>query len=71
MNAPAAGLDALDGFAPFGMVHLLAVCACVVALAAIVLIGRRLRGRPEEWRVRQALAAFALAYWVIYNTWWN
>src|SRR5215469_10924365 len=71
MNAPAAGLDALDGFAPFGMVHLLAVCACVVALAAIVLIGRRLRGRPEEWRVRQALAAFALAYWIIYNTWWN
>jgi hypothetical integral membrane protein (TIGR02206 family) len=61
----------MDGFTPFGLVHLLVVCACVLLLGAIVSLGRRLRENPEEWRVRQALAIFALLYWVAYNTWWN
>lgn len=67
----ASGLDALDGFAPFGMLHLVTVCACAALLAALVLIGRRLCGTPTEWRVRQGLAIAAVAYWVVYNTWWN
>jgi len=63
--------DALDGFAPFGMTHLLAVCACAVLLIALALLGRRLHGTPSEWHMRQALAIVALAYWVVYHTWWN
>jgi len=63
--------DALDGFAPFGMAHLLAVCACAALLIAFVLLGRRLRGTPRERHMRQALAIVALAYWVLYHTWWN
>jgi len=61
----------MDGFAPFGVVHWLVVGVCALLLAAIALLGRRLRGKPREWRVRQALAIFALAYWIAYNTWWN
>src|SRR5258705_2842403 len=61
----------MDGFTPFGLVHLLVVCACALLLVAIALLGRRLAGKPEEWRARQTLAIFALLYWVAYNTWWN
>jgi len=71
MTARVPAPDALDGFAPFGMVHLLTVCACAALLVAIALLGRPLRGTPREWRVRQALAIIALAYWAAYNTWWN
>lgn len=68
---PAAGRGLLDAFAPFGLLHLVTVCACSALLAAIAILGRRLRGTPREWRVRQGLALAALAYWVVYNTWWN
>jgi hypothetical integral membrane protein (TIGR02206 family) len=61
----------MNGFVPFGLVHLLVVCACALLLAAVARLGRRLRGTPAEWRARQALAGFALLYWVAYNTWWN
>jgi len=61
----------MDGFTPFGLAHLLVVCACLLLLAAVALLGRRLRGKPAEWRARRALAIFALLYWVAYNTWWN
>jgi hypothetical integral membrane protein (TIGR02206 family) len=71
MNAVVPAPGPLDGFAPFGTVHLLAVCACAALLAALTLLGRRLHGTPGEWRVRRGLAIVALAYWVVYNTWWN
>src|SRR5262245_53556822 len=61
----------MDGFAPFGLVHLLVVGVCALLLGAIARLGPRLQGKPQEWRVRQALAIFALIYWVAYNTWWN
>jgi hypothetical integral membrane protein (TIGR02206 family) len=61
----------MDGFAPFGTVHLLVVCGASLLIAAIALIGRRLKYEPDERRLRRALAIFALAYWVVYNTWWN
>jgi len=61
----------MDGFAPFGLEHLLVVCVCALLLGAIARLGPRLRGKPEEWRARQALAVFSLLYWVAYNTWWN
>src|SRR5689334_20500793 len=61
----------MDGFAPFGLVHLIVVGVCALLLGAIARLGPRLQGKPQEWRVRQALAIFALLYWVAYNTWWN
>jgi hypothetical integral membrane protein (TIGR02206 family) len=61
----------MDGFTPFGLVHLLVVGACALLLAAIALLRRRLATKQAEWRARRALAIFALLYWVAYNTWWN
>jgi len=61
----------MDGFAPFGLTHLLVVCVCALLLAAIALLGPRLSSKPAEWRARRALAIFALLYWIAYNTWWN
>jgi hypothetical integral membrane protein (TIGR02206 family) len=61
----------MDSFAPFGMVHLLVVCGGSLLIAATALLGRRQRSEQDEWRARCALAIFALAYWVAYNTWWN
>jgi hypothetical integral membrane protein (TIGR02206 family) len=61
----------MDGFAPFGLIHLLVVCVCALLLAALARLGPRLRSKPAEWRARQALAIFALLYWIAYNTWWN
>lgn len=62
---------ALDGFAAFGAMHLAVVCVCAALLVGVAMIGRRLRGSPDERQTRTALAIFALAYWVAYNTWWN
>jgi hypothetical integral membrane protein (TIGR02206 family) len=61
----------MDGFSPFGLVHLLVVCGCTLLLAATAFFGRRLRTKAGERRARQALAIFALLYWIAYNTWWN
>jgi hypothetical integral membrane protein (TIGR02206 family) len=62
---------ALDGFAAFGAMHLAAACVCAALLGGGALVGRRLHGSPREPQVRTALALFALAYWIAYNTWWN
>ncbi len=62
---------ALDGFTSYGVVHLVTVVACTAVLVAVALLGRRLHGPHDEQRARRALAAFALAYWIAYNTWWN
>lgn len=70
----AAGADAWNVFAPFGAIHLVTVLGCTALLAAIVLLAGRLRGpdnKQVERRARLALAVFALAYWIAYNTWWN
>ena len=61
----------MDDFTPFGPVHLLVVCVCALLLVAVARLGRGLQGKSTEWRARQALAIFALLYWVAYNTWWN
>ena len=61
----------MDGFAPFGLTHLLAVCGCAAVLAAITMLARRPQSKEGEWRARRALAHFALLYWIAYNTWWN
>jgi hypothetical integral membrane protein (TIGR02206 family) len=62
---------ALDGFAAFGAMHLAVVCVCAALLVGVALLGRRLRGSSAERPLRTALAIFALAYWIAYNTWWN
>jgi hypothetical integral membrane protein (TIGR02206 family) len=61
----------MDGFMPFGLVHLLVVCACALLLVVVAWFGRGIQGKSDEWRARRALAILALVYWVAYNTWWN
>lgn len=65
------GTDRVNDFVPFGMVHMLVVGGCALALVAVALLGRGLRSKETEWRARRALAIFALLYWIAYNTWWN
>jgi hypothetical integral membrane protein (TIGR02206 family) len=70
MNAP----DTWAVFAPFGWLHAVAVAVCAVLIAVPALAGRSLARGPHksaEPRLRFALAALAVAYWVAYNTWWN
>ena len=64
-------MSALDGFVPFGIVHVVTVCICAVLAVAIGFVGRAVRSTTAEWPTRFALAIFALAYWIAYNTWWN
>jgi hypothetical integral membrane protein (TIGR02206 family) len=59
-----------ETFAPYGGLHALAVAICALVIAAPALLGRRLR-KPAEARLRQTLAAVAVAYWLAYNIWWN
>jgi hypothetical integral membrane protein (TIGR02206 family) len=70
-TVPAAGANALQGFTPFGTVHLVVVCICVALLVGFALLCRRLHARPDEYRARLTLAIFGLVYWIAYNTWWN
>ena len=69
--SPAAAADALHVFTAFGPLHLLTAGVGMALLGALGWFARNLRGNPAEPRVRAALAIFALAYWISYNTWWN
>ena len=58
-------------FTPFSGLHVLAVAVCMMPIAAIAILGRRLAASPAELRVRKVLAIFAGCFWVIYNGWWS
>jgi hypothetical integral membrane protein (TIGR02206 family) len=70
-GALVADSQSLDVFTLFGTVHVVTVGACAVVLAAVGLLGGRLRATSAEPHVRHALAIVALAYWFSYYTWWN
>ncbi len=57
-------------FVPYGGLHLASVAVCLALIMALVLLGRRL-SKTSERRLRQAMAAFALAIWAAYNIAWN
>lgn len=59
-----------DVFDPYSGLHLVSVAVCFALIAALVLLGRRL-SKPAERRLRQAMAAFAIAVWTGYNIAWN
>lgn len=62
--------DAWDKFVPYGGLHLVTVCICLLAITALVGTGRAL---PEggKMAMRRALGIFGIAYWLAYNIWWN
>ena len=57
-------------FSPYGELHALAVAVCALLIVAPTLLGRRL-SKNSEPKLRRALAAFAVCYWLAYNIWWN
>jgi len=59
-----------SSFVPFGGLHALAVAICALLIIAPSLIGRAL-SKDGELVCRRTLAAFAVAYWLAYNSWWN
>jgi hypothetical integral membrane protein (TIGR02206 family) len=71
MDAPVSAPDTPHAFTAFSAMHLVAVGTCIVLLVVAAWLARGLRGSTHEPRVRWALAGFALAYWIAYNTWWN
>ena len=62
--------DSWDKFAPYGWLHLAAVCGCAAVITGVVLAGRRL-DEPRLARLRHSLGVFGLVYWLAYNIWWN
>lgn len=59
-----------DVFVPYSGMHLVSVAVCLALIAALVLLGRQL-SKLAERRLRQAMAAFAIAVWALYNIVWN
>ncbi len=60
----------MDVFVPYSTLHALTLVVCTLLIAAPTLLARRLQ-KPAEARLRRTLAAFAVCYWLAYNTWWN
>ena len=68
----------MNVFVPYSGLHALAVAVCALLIVAPALLARALRkdrgkdrGKDRERILRFALAAFAVAYWLAYNVWWN
>jgi hypothetical integral membrane protein (TIGR02206 family) len=59
-----------DTFAPYGWLHAVTLVVCALLIAAPTLLGRA-SSKGTEPALRRSLAALAVFYWVLYNTWWN
>ncbi len=60
----------MDAFVPYSGLHAVAVAVCALLIAAPSFLGRAL-SKGGEQKLRRALAAFAVCYWLAYNIWWN
>lgn len=60
-----------DVFVPFTAMHGITVAICLALIAALAMLGRALRETRSEPHLRHAIAAFAIVFWIVYNTWWN
>jgi hypothetical integral membrane protein (TIGR02206 family) len=69
-NSRGVAAESWDRFAPYGWLHLVAVCGCLAVIAGLIFAGRRL-DEPHLSRLRHSLGVFGLAYWLAYNVWWN
>ena len=59
--------DVWDRFTPYSGLHLVTVCVCVLAVAAIGAIGRALPD-TSEIALRRTLGIFGITYWVFSYT---
>jgi hypothetical integral membrane protein (TIGR02206 family) len=62
---------AWDAFTPFTPLHAIAVLVCALAIAALIIRARRLRGGEAEMALRRNFAFAYLVFWVFYNAWWH
>lgn len=67
----AASAGCLHRFAPFTLMHLATVAACVAAMACSCRLGRSWRGTPRERRFRHAWGWSILAYKLAETSWYN
>lgn len=58
-------------FVPYSGLHLLSVSAAMAVVATAALVGRALRSKGAEAKLRCAIAVFAVYYFIAYNVWWN
>ena len=63
-------VGAWETFAPYGLLHLAAVCVCAVLVSGLVMTAWALTA-PQEAKLRRGFGAFAIIYWVTYYIWWN
>jgi hypothetical integral membrane protein (TIGR02206 family) len=68
-SQPAA--SAWETFTSYRAVHLVSVAACLIIIVAVARAASQLRDKTAERRMRHALAAAAIGFWIAYNTWWN
>jgi hypothetical integral membrane protein (TIGR02206 family) len=62
--------NAWDRFAPYGELHLVTVGVCLFAVAGLAAWGRAL-DNAQQTKLRRILGIAGIAYWLIYNIWWN
>jgi hypothetical integral membrane protein (TIGR02206 family) len=60
-----------NAFVPYSGLHGATVFACMALVAVVILAGRNARTSEAERRLRQSIAVFGVAVWVIYNAAWN
>ena len=58
------------GVVPYSGLHLLSISAMAI-VATVALLGRALRSKRAEAKLRYAIAAFAACYFVAYSVWLN
>ncbi len=70
MNANPA-IDSWSVFVPYTLLHAVTVAACVLLIAALVMLMRRQRDTAAERVQRRTLAVLALGAWVLSYLWLN
>jgi hypothetical integral membrane protein (TIGR02206 family) len=60
-----------DIFIPYTPLHAVAVLACLLAIAILIIAARRLRGSDAEPAFRRAFAWACIVFWVFQNAWFH
>jgi hypothetical integral membrane protein (TIGR02206 family) len=58
-------------FIPYTPLHAVSVLVCMLAVAGLIAVARRMRERGAEPAFRRGFAWTCLVYWVVYNIWWH
>jgi hypothetical integral membrane protein (TIGR02206 family) len=63
--------ESWNTFTPYTPLHAIALLVCALAIAALIVRARSLRGTGAEPALRRGFAWACIVYWVFYNIWWH